>query len=159
MHRADGFRGFSFILGAKMPHLPYVFEKWRTDHTGQKYADGQVWVGRKPVGTGKKNRADHVTYYQFVHSPALPQLLGESRQPDRADQDTATRRPTRSPRQDRSSRPLRRHHVGRSGDSEMCSTVEVDVDAAYPCVRDPRSRPIHRIDKSHILPNVDGQQV
>ena len=61
--------GFSFVLGQKMPHMPYVIAKWRTDHPHVEYEDGQVWAAREPVGTGKKNRADHVTYYQWKKGP------------------------------------------------------------------------------------------
>jgi hypothetical protein len=72
--------GFSFVLGAKMPHLPYVIDKWRTDHPEQEYEDGQVWVTREPVGTGKKNLADHVTYYQFKQARAARTLRGIDKQ-------------------------------------------------------------------------------
>ncbi len=68
--------GFSFILGAKMPYLPYVIEKWRAEHPEDEYEDGQVWVAKEPVGTGKKNRADHVTYYQFKQGRAARTLRG-----------------------------------------------------------------------------------
>jgi len=72
--------GFSFILGQKMPHLPYVIAKWRTDHPDTEYEDGQVWIAREPVGTGKKNRADHITYYQFKRARAARTLRGIDKQ-------------------------------------------------------------------------------
>jgi len=72
--------GFSFILGQKMPHLPYVIAKWRTYHPDTEYEDGQVWIAREPVGTGKKNRADHITYYQFKRARAARTLRGIDKQ-------------------------------------------------------------------------------
>jgi hypothetical protein len=68
--------GFSFILGQKIPHLPHVIAKWRVDHPGVEYTDGQVWAAREPVGTGKKNQVDHVTYYQWKAGRAARALRG-----------------------------------------------------------------------------------
>lgn len=39
-----------------------------------------MWVAREPVGTGKKNRADHVTYYQFKQARAARTLRGIDKQ-------------------------------------------------------------------------------
>lgn len=72
--------GFSFVLGQKMPHLPYVVDRWHKDHPDRDYEDGQVWVARAPVGTGKKNRADHVTYYQWKKGRAARTLRGIDQQ-------------------------------------------------------------------------------
>jgi hypothetical protein len=68
--------GFSFVLGARMPFVPYVIDQWRTDHPGVEYADGQTWMAREPVGTGKGNRADHVTVYQWKAGRAARTLRG-----------------------------------------------------------------------------------
>lgn len=81
--------GLSFVLGAKIPHLPYVVQRWRTDHPGEQYSDGQVWVAREPVGTGKKNRADHVTYYQFKQARAARTLRGIDKQIAKAEAQVA----------------------------------------------------------------------
>lgn len=72
--------GLSFVLGAKIPHMPYVISKWRADHPDVDYPDGQVWAAREPVGTGKKNLADHVTFYQFKKGRAARTLRGIDKQ-------------------------------------------------------------------------------
>jgi hypothetical protein len=72
--------GFSFVLGAKMAYLPYVVDQWRKDHPDEPYEDGQVWVAREPVGTGKKNLADHVTVYQWKKARAARTLRGIDQQ-------------------------------------------------------------------------------
>jgi len=72
--------GLSFILGQKMPFLPYCVTKWRDDNPGVEYEDGQVWVSREPVGTGKKNVADHVTYYQWKQGRAKRTIRGLDKQ-------------------------------------------------------------------------------
>ena len=76
--------GFSFILGQRLPHLPYVIEKWQRDNPGTDYEDGQVWAAREPVGTGKHNRADHVTYYQWKSGRARRTLDGIDKQVTKA---------------------------------------------------------------------------
>jgi hypothetical protein len=72
--------GFSFILGQRIPHLPYCVEQWRTKHPDTPYEDGQVWVMREPVGTGKKNKYDHVTYFQWKAARAARTLQGIDKQ-------------------------------------------------------------------------------
>jgi hypothetical protein len=87
--------GFSFILGAKMPFLPYVVEQWCKDHPGVEYEDGQVWVAREPVGTGKKNLADHVTYYQFKQARAARTIRGIDKQVAKAQSQVAGKEPVK----------------------------------------------------------------
>jgi len=72
--------GLSFILGQKMPFLPYCVIQWRAEHPDTECTDGQVWEAREPVGTGKKNRADHVTYYQWRAGRAKRTLNGIDKQ-------------------------------------------------------------------------------
>jgi hypothetical protein len=38
--------GLSFIIGARMPEIPYVVRRWRKDHPDQDLADGQVLTQR-----------------------------------------------------------------------------------------------------------------
>jgi hypothetical protein len=72
--------GLSFILGAKIPHLPYVIDRWQQLHPDTEFEDGQTWVAREPVGTGKKNRADHVAIYQWKAKRAARTLRGIDKQ-------------------------------------------------------------------------------
>lgn len=41
--------GLSYILGAKMPAVPYVINHWRKDHPGQDVPDGLTLVARWPA--------------------------------------------------------------------------------------------------------------
>ena len=36
--------GLSFILGARIPYVPYLVAQWRRDHPGQDIPDGQVFT-------------------------------------------------------------------------------------------------------------------
>jgi hypothetical protein len=56
--------GLSFILGARVPEVPYVVAEWRKTHPGQDVDDGQVFIQPWPAGTADKRR-DQVIYYQY----------------------------------------------------------------------------------------------
>lgn len=86
---------FSFVMGQKMSFLPYVVDKWRADHPDAEYADGQVWAAREPVGTGKKNRADHVTYYQWKAGRAARTVRGIDAQIAKADAQVSGKAPVK----------------------------------------------------------------
>lgn len=87
--------GLSFVLGAKMPHVPYVVQMWRADHPDVEYTDGQTWAAREPVGTGKKNRADHVTYYQWKKGRAARTIRGIEAQIAKADAQVSGKAPVK----------------------------------------------------------------
>src|SRR5258706_7620344 len=55
--------GLSFILGARIPEVPYVVTQWRKQHPDQDIPDGQVFVQPWPAG-GKDERRGQVIYYQ-----------------------------------------------------------------------------------------------
>ena len=38
--------GLSFILGMKIPHIPYVVAQWRREHRGETVTGAQLWVKR-----------------------------------------------------------------------------------------------------------------
>src|SRR5262250_1064363 len=40
----------SFILGMKVPEVPYVVDAWRREHPGQDIADGHVFTQPWPAG-------------------------------------------------------------------------------------------------------------
>jgi hypothetical protein len=42
--------GLSFILGARIPEVPYVVAAWRKQHPGQDISDGQVFIQPWPAG-------------------------------------------------------------------------------------------------------------
>jgi hypothetical protein len=56
--------GLSFILGARIPKLPYVIDAWRKAHPDTEFTDGQIWTQPWPAGP-KDKRRDQVHYYQW----------------------------------------------------------------------------------------------
>jgi hypothetical protein len=56
--------GLSFILGMKVPDVPYVVEQWRREHLGEEIPDGHVFTQPWPAGP-KDKRRDQVIYYQY----------------------------------------------------------------------------------------------
>jgi hypothetical protein len=76
--------GLSFILGARMPDVPYVIATWRKDHPDTEPADGQVFIQPWPAGpTG--NRRDQVIYYQYKADRARRTLRGIDEQVAKAE--------------------------------------------------------------------------
>jgi Transposase DDE domain len=56
--------GLSFILGMKVPDVPYVIDAWRREHPGEHIPDGHVFTQPWPAGP-KNDRHDQVIYYQY----------------------------------------------------------------------------------------------
>jgi len=56
--------GLSFILGMKVPDVPYVVDAWRREHPGEEIPDGHVFTQPWPAGP-KNDRRDQVIYYQY----------------------------------------------------------------------------------------------
>jgi hypothetical protein len=56
--------GLSFILGMKIPDVPYQVAQWRREHPGEDTPDGHVFTQPWPAGPSSKRR-DQVIYYQF----------------------------------------------------------------------------------------------
>jgi hypothetical protein len=56
--------GLSFILGARIPDVPYAAKTWRAAHSDEEIADGQIFTQRWPAGP-KDKRRDQVIYYQY----------------------------------------------------------------------------------------------
>src|SRR5262245_57372927 len=46
--------GLSFILGMKVPDVPYQVDKWRREHPGEEISDGHVFVQPWPAGPSSK---------------------------------------------------------------------------------------------------------
>jgi Transposase DDE domain len=80
--------GLSFILGARVPEVPYVVAEWRKAHPGQDIADGQVFVQPWPAGTADKRR-DQVIYYQYRAERARRSLHGIDEQVAKAEKAVA----------------------------------------------------------------------
>jgi hypothetical protein len=77
--------GLSFILGMKIPDVPYVVADWRKTHPDTEIPDGQVFVQPWPAGSTDK-RKDQVRYYQYKHDRARRTLKGIDEQVRKAEQ-------------------------------------------------------------------------
>ena len=67
--------GLSFILGMKVPDVPYAVDQWRRDHPGEDIPDGHVFTQPWPAGP-KGKRRDQVIYYQYRAGRARRTLHG-----------------------------------------------------------------------------------
>jgi transposase len=80
--------GLSFILGARIPEVPYVVAEWRKTHPDQQIGDGQVFVQPWPAG-GTDRRRDQVIYYQYRADRARRTLHGIDEQVAKAEKAVA----------------------------------------------------------------------
>jgi hypothetical protein len=84
--------GLSFILGMKIPHVPYVVAQWRREHPGEEIPDGQVFTQPWPAGPSG-GRRDQVIYYQYRHDRARRTLRGIDEQVAKAEKAVAGKAP------------------------------------------------------------------
>ena len=83
--------GLSFILGMRIPDVPYVISQWRQRHSGEPIPDGQVFVQPWPAGPTDQYH-DQVRYYQYKHDRAQRTLKGIDEQDRKAEQHFDARR-------------------------------------------------------------------
>jgi hypothetical protein len=76
--------GLSFILGQRIPEVPYAVTEWKREHPGEDIADGQVFTQRWPAGPNS-DRRDKVIYYQYRHDRARRTLRGIDEQVKKAE--------------------------------------------------------------------------
>jgi transposase len=86
--------GLSFILGMKIPHVPYVVAQWRRDHPGEDLPDGHVFTQPWPAGPNG-GRRDQVIYYQYKADRARRTLRGIDEQVKKAEQAVAGKVPVK----------------------------------------------------------------
>jgi len=67
--------GLSFILGMRIPDVPYVVAEWRREHPDTALDDGQIFTQPWPAGH-TDNRRDQVMYYQYKADRARRTLRG-----------------------------------------------------------------------------------
>jgi hypothetical protein len=84
--------GLSFILGMKIPHIPYVVAQWRREHPGCGIPDGHIFTQPWPAGPNG-GRRDQVIYYQYRHDRARRTLRGIDQQVAKAEQAVAGNAP------------------------------------------------------------------
>jgi DDE family transposase len=75
--------GLSFILGMKVPDVPYVIDAWRREHPGEEIPDGHVFTQPWPAGP-KDKRRDQVIYCQYRAGRARRTLHGIDEQVKKA---------------------------------------------------------------------------
>ncbi|GGO17110.1 hypothetical protein GCM10010116_34580 [Microbispora rosea subsp. aerata] len=56
--------GLSFILGMKIPEVPYVVAQWRREHPGTPIPGGHIFIQPWPSGSSRPRR-DRMIYHQY----------------------------------------------------------------------------------------------
>jgi hypothetical protein len=92
--RAVEAAGLSFILGMRIPDLPYLVDRWRREHPGQDIPDGHVFIQPWPATAGDKRR-DQTIYYQYRADRALRTLHGIDEQVAKAERAVAGKAPVK----------------------------------------------------------------
>ena len=86
--------GLSFILGMKIPHVPYAVAQWRREHPGRDIPDRHVFTQPWPTGPNG-GRRDQVIYYQYRADRARRTLRGIDEQVGKAEQAVAGNAPVK----------------------------------------------------------------
>ena len=84
----------SFILGARIPDVPYVVGQWRKQHPSQDIPDGHVFTQPWPAGPSDRRR-DQVIYSQYKHDRARRTLRGIDTQVAKAERAVAGQAPVK----------------------------------------------------------------
>jgi hypothetical protein len=92
--RAIEAAGLSFILGARIPDIPYVVQKWGRDHADEPIPDGLILTQPWPAGPTDQRR-DQVIYYQYKHDRARRSLRGIDEQVAKAEKAVAGKVPVK----------------------------------------------------------------
>jgi hypothetical protein len=86
--------GLSFILGMKIPDIPYVVSEWRREHPDEQIPDGLILTQPWPAGPADKRR-DQVIYYQYKADRARRTLRGIDEQVAKAEKAVAGKVPVK----------------------------------------------------------------
>ncbi|HUC25791.1 MAG TPA: IS1634 family transposase [Streptosporangiaceae bacterium] len=86
--------GLSFILGARIPDVPYPVAQWRREHPGEQITDGHIFTLRWPALQGS-GRRDQVIYYQYKADRARRTLRGINEQVAKAEKAVAGKVPVK----------------------------------------------------------------
>jgi hypothetical protein len=92
--RAIEAEGLSFILGAKIPDIPYVVGEWRRQHPDRELPDGLILTQPRPAGPSDRRR-DEVVYYQYRSDRARRTLRGIDEQVIKAERAVAGKAPVK----------------------------------------------------------------
>jgi hypothetical protein len=80
--------GLSFILGARIPDIPYAVAKWLKAHPDEPIPDGHIFVQPWPAGP-TDHRRDQTIYYQYKADRARRTLRGIDEQVAKAEKAVA----------------------------------------------------------------------
>jgi hypothetical protein len=87
--------GLSFILGTKIPDIPYAVTEWRRQHVGDEpIPDGLILTQPRPAGP-RDRRRDEVVYYQYRADRARRTLRGIDEQITKAEKAVAGKVPVK----------------------------------------------------------------
>jgi hypothetical protein len=79
--------GLTFIVGARIPDIPYQVKKWRTDHPDQPIGDGQIFTQPTVMGP-KADQRSRTIIYQYRTDRAKRTLRGIDEQIAKAEKAT-----------------------------------------------------------------------
>jgi hypothetical protein len=86
--------GLSFVLGARVPDVPWVVADWRARHPDTEIPDGHVFVQPWPAGPSDQRR-DHTFFYSYRADRARRTLRGIDQQVTKAESAVAGRTPVK----------------------------------------------------------------
>jgi transposase len=83
--------GLSFILGTRIPDVPYAVAQWRREHPGQDLPDGHIFTQPWPATEAQKarGRRDKIIYYQYRADRGRRTLRGIDEQVAKAEKAVA----------------------------------------------------------------------
>lgn len=89
--------GLSFILGTRIPEIPYLVGQWRREHPDEQIPDGHVFTQPWPATTAQKSkgRRDKTIYYQYKADRARRSLHGIDEQIAKAEAAVAGKIPVK----------------------------------------------------------------
>jgi hypothetical protein len=86
--------GLWFIMGARIPEVPYQVQRWRQEHPDTQVPDGHIFTQPWPAGP-TDGRRDHAIYYQYRHDRARRTLKGIDEQVAKAENAVAGKAPVK----------------------------------------------------------------
>jgi transposase len=89
--------GLTYIIGAKIPEIPYQVKKWHKEHPDEPIPDGHVFTQPWPATEKQKTNRwrDKVVYYQYKADRARRTLRGIDEQVAKAEQAVAGKAPVK----------------------------------------------------------------
>jgi hypothetical protein len=142
--------GLSFILGARVPDVPYVITERRDAHHGIQIPDGHVFVQPWPAGPADRRR-DHTIFYQYPGRPSSAHVAGnrpadhQGREHGRA-QDTGETQPVCAPdRRDQD------HQPGAGGQNRALAGIKGYITNLPP--------PATRASDRHLQPTAASREI